>query len=31
MFDPATLKYDNRGLIPYISQSHTTGEVLMMA
>ena len=31
MFDPATLKYDNRGLIPCIAQSHTTGEVLMMA
>ena len=30
-FDPATLRYDDRGLIPAIAQSHDTGEVLMMA
>ena len=30
-FDPATLKYDEKGLIPAIAQDHETGEVLMMA
>ncbi|PKQ11819.1 MAG: phosphoribosyl-AMP cyclohydrolase [Alphaproteobacteria bacterium HGW-Alphaproteobacteria-1] len=30
-FDPATLKYDARGLIPAIAQEVETGEVLMMA
>lgn len=30
-FDPATLKYDDRGLIPAIAQEITTGDVLMMA
>ncbi|MFO6463259.1 phosphoribosyl-AMP cyclohydrolase [Jannaschia sp. KMU-145] len=30
-FDPATLRYDDRGLIPAIAQDHATGEVLMMA
>lgn len=30
-FDPATLKYDDRGLVPAIAQDATTGEVLMMA
>lgn len=30
-FDPATLTYDDRGLIPAIAQAHDTGEVLMMA
>ena len=30
-FDPATLKYDARGLIPAIAQEEGTGEVLMMA
>jgi len=30
-FDPATLKYDARGLIPAIAQDATSGEVLMMA
>lgn len=30
-FDPATLRYDDRGLIPAITQDHQTGEVLMMA
>jgi len=31
MFDPASLKYDARGLIPAIAQDHRSGEVLMMA
>lgn len=31
MFDPATLKFDDRGLIPAIAQDAETGEVLMMA
>ena len=31
MFDPASLKYDDKGLIPCIAQSKDTGEVLMMA
>lgn len=30
-FDPATLVYDARGLIPVIAQDHGSGEVLMMA
>lgn len=30
-FDPATLKYDDRGLIPCITQDAATGEVLMFA
>jgi len=30
-FDPATLRYDDAGLIPAIAQDATTGEVLMMA
>ncbi|SMC46331.1 phosphoribosyl-AMP cyclohydrolase [Primorskyibacter flagellatus] len=30
-FDPATLVYDDRGLIPAIAQQDGTGEVLMMA
>ncbi|MFD1881107.1 phosphoribosyl-AMP cyclohydrolase [Paracoccus pacificus] len=30
-FDPANLRYDDRGLIPAIAQDHVTGEVLMMA
>ncbi|MRX50850.1 phosphoribosyl-AMP cyclohydrolase [Paracoccus sp. S-4012] len=31
MFDPATLRYDDRGLIPAIAQDAGSGEVLMMA
>jgi phosphoribosyl-AMP cyclohydrolase len=31
MFDPASLCYDARGLIPCIAQEEGTGEVLMMA
>ena len=30
-FDPSTLKYDDKGLIPAIAQEAETGEVLMMA
>jgi phosphoribosyl-AMP cyclohydrolase len=30
-FDPATLKFNDQGLIPAIAQSHDSGEVLMMA
>lgn len=30
-FDPATLVYDSRGLIPVVAQDHASGEVLMMA
>lgn len=30
-FDPQSLRYDDRGLIPAIAQDHATGEVLMMA
>ena len=30
-FDPASLRFDNRGLIPAIAQDATSGEVLMMA
>lgn len=31
IFDPATLTFDEKGLIPAIAQAHDTGEVLMMA
>ncbi|WP_347310099.1 phosphoribosyl-AMP cyclohydrolase [Defluviimonas sp. SAOS-178_SWC] len=30
-FDPATLVYDDRGLIPVVAQDHGSGEVLMLA
>ncbi len=30
-FDPLSLKYDDKGLIPAIAQEAATGEVLMMA
>lgn len=30
-FDPATLRYDDRGLVPAIAQDIDTGEVLMLA
>ncbi len=30
-FDPTTLVYDSKGLIPCIAQDEATGEVLMMA
>lgn len=30
-FDPATLRYDDKGLIPAIAQCHATGDVLMLA
>jgi phosphoribosyl-AMP cyclohydrolase len=30
-FDPATLRWDERGLIPAIAQDHRSGEVLMLA
>ena len=30
-FDPATLRFDEKGLIPAIAQDAETGEVLMMA
>ena len=30
-FDPATLRYDDRGLLPAVAQDHATGEVLMLA
>lgn len=30
-FDPETLAWDGRGLIPAIAQDHGTGEVLMLA
>ncbi len=30
-FDPQSLTYDDKGLIPAIVQDHTTGEVLMVA
>ncbi|PCH68454.1 MAG: phosphoribosyl-AMP cyclohydrolase [Rhodobacteraceae bacterium] len=30
-FDPASLKYNDAGLIPAIAQDEATGEVLMMA
>ncbi|WP_378943110.1 phosphoribosyl-AMP cyclohydrolase [Paracoccus sp. R86501] len=31
MFDPLSLKYDAKGLIPVIAQDETSSEVLMMA
>ena len=31
IFDPATLKYNEAGLIPAIAQDHENGDVLMMA
>lgn len=31
MFDPATLSYDQNGLIPAIAQDAASGEVLMLA
>jgi len=31
MFDPATLRYDARGLVPAIAQDAASGEVLMLA
>lgn len=30
-FDPSSLVFDERGLIPAIAQDHASGEVLMMA
>lgn len=30
-FDPETLRYDDRGLLPAVAQDHRTGEVLMLA
>lgn len=30
-FDPASLTYDSRGLIPVVAQDHVTGTVLMLA
>lgn len=30
-FDPATLRFDEKGLIPAIAQDSETGEILMMA
>jgi len=30
-FDPETLAFDDRGLLPAIAQQHDTGEVLMLA
>jgi len=30
-FDPATLRFDDRGLLPVIAQEKGTGEVLMLA
>lgn len=30
-FDPASLAYDDRGLIPAIAQDHASGGVLMLA
>lgn len=30
-FDPATLKWNAKGLIPAIAQDHASGQVLMMA
>ncbi|MEL6336949.1 MAG: phosphoribosyl-AMP cyclohydrolase [Pseudomonadota bacterium] len=31
VFDPATILWDARGLVPAIAQDHASGEVLMMA
>ena len=30
-FDPKTLKFNEKGLLPAIAQQHDTGEVLMLA
>ena len=30
-FDPQSLCYDDKGLVPVIAQDHASGEVLMMA
>ena len=30
-FDPESLTYDARGLVPCVAQDHATGEVLMLA
>lgn len=30
-FDPATLTFDERGLVPVIAQDHASGQVLMFA
>ena len=30
-FDPESLKYDDKGLIPCIAQDHASGDVLMFA
>jgi len=30
-FDPQTLTYDEKGLIPVIAQDHASGQILMMA
>ena len=30
-FDPSSLAYDDRGLVPAIAQDHVSGEVLMLA
>ena len=30
-FDPASLRYDDKGLIPCVAQDHASGEVLMFA
>ncbi|MDD2868732.1 phosphoribosyl-AMP cyclohydrolase [Neomegalonema sp.] len=30
-FDPASLTYDSRGLIPAVAQDHVSGELLMLA
>jgi phosphoribosyl-AMP cyclohydrolase len=30
-FDPASLKFDDTGLIPCVAQDHASGEVLMVA
>lgn len=30
-FDPQTLRYDEKGLIPAIAQDHESGQILMMA
>ena len=29
-FDPASLRFDDRGLLPVIAQDHASGEVLML-
>jgi phosphoribosyl-AMP cyclohydrolase len=31
MFDPASLNYDAKGLVPAIAQDEATGDILMMA